>query len=88
VDRLWIWKEASKTFSAWLTSRSLWRRAKNDRFDRSSWKKEMVRVFYKEMWDHAEKSLIPNIFHPSFTFRGSLGPSLVGYEEFAGYVVG
>ena len=46
----------------------------------------MVRVFYKEMWDHAEKSLIPTIFHPGFTFRGSLGPSLVGYEEFAGYV--
>lgn len=48
--------------------------------------KEMVRVFYKEMWDHADKSLIPTIFHPGFTFRGSLGPSLVGYEEFAGYV--
>jgi len=39
-----------------------------------------------EMWDHADKSLIPTIFHPGFTFRGSLGPSLVGYDEFAGYV--
>jgi predicted ester cyclase len=48
--------------------------------------KETVRVFYKEMWDHADKSLIPTIFHPSFTFRGSLGPSLVGFDEFAGYV--
>jgi hypothetical protein len=48
--------------------------------------KELVRLFYKEMWVHADKSLIPTIFHPGFTFRGSLGPSLVGYDEFAGYV--
>lgn len=49
-------------------------------------RKELVRVFYKEMWDHADKSLIPSIFHPGFTFRGSLGPSLVGYGPFADYV--
>lgn len=48
--------------------------------------KEVVRVFCKEMWDHADKSLIPQLFHPGFTFRGSLGPTLVGYEEFGGYV--
>ena len=48
--------------------------------------KETVRAFYKDMWDHADKSLIPKIFHPGFTFRGSLGPTLVGYDEFAGYV--
>ena len=33
--------------------------------------KEMVRVFYKELWDHADKSLIPSLFHTDFTFRGS-----------------
>ena len=48
--------------------------------------KEVVRLFYKEMWDRADKSLIPNIFHEGFTFRGSLGPTLVGYDQFAGYV--
>jgi predicted ester cyclase len=48
--------------------------------------KEVVRVFYKELWDHADKSLIPKIFHPGFTFRGSLGPILTGYDQFAGYV--
>ncbi len=48
--------------------------------------KELVRVFYKELWDHADKSLIPAIFHPDFTFRGSLGPSLVGHRQFADYV--
>lgn len=49
-------------------------------------RKEVVRVFYKEMWDHADKLLIPKIFHPNFTFRGSLGPTLVGHDPFAGYV--
>ena len=39
--------------------------------------KEVVRVFYKELWDRADKSLIPRIFHDDFTFRGSLGPALV-----------
>ena len=48
--------------------------------------KEIVRIFYKDMWDHADKSLIPKIFHEGFTFRGSLGPTLVGHDQFAGYV--
>jgi predicted ester cyclase len=48
--------------------------------------KEVVRVFYKELWDHADKSLIPKIFHEGFTFRGSLGPTLTGHDEFANYV--
>jgi predicted ester cyclase len=48
--------------------------------------KKIVRVFYKEMWDHADKSLIPQIFHERFSFRGSLGPMLTGYDEFAAYV--
>lgn len=48
--------------------------------------KEVVRVFYKEMWDHADKSLIPQIFHERFSFRGSLGLTLTGYDEFASYV--
>lgn len=48
--------------------------------------KETVRKFYKEMWDHADIALIPEIFHPDFTFRGSLGPTLVGHSQFADYV--
>lgn len=49
-------------------------------------RKELVRKFYKDMWDHADVSLIPDIFHPDFTFRGSLGPTLVGHSQFAEYV--
>lgn len=48
--------------------------------------KEVVRVFYKEMWDRVDVSLVPQIFHPDFTFRGSLGPTLVGHEKFIAYV--
>src|SRR5215813_4453961 len=48
--------------------------------------KEIVRAFYKDMWDHADKRLIPKIVHQDFTFRGSLGPELIGHEQFAGYV--
>lgn len=49
-------------------------------------RKEVVRVFYKELWDRADTSLIPAILHEDFTFRGSLGPTLVGHAEFAAYV--
>jgi predicted ester cyclase len=48
--------------------------------------KEVVRVFFKELWDHADKTLIPSLFHPDFTFRGSLGAELRGHDQFAGYV--
>jgi predicted ester cyclase len=48
--------------------------------------KEAVRVFYKEMWDHANTTLVQQLFHPAFTFRGSLGPQLVGHQQFVGYV--
>lgn len=53
-----------------------------------SWthQKDAVRVFYKEMWDKADVSLVPRLFHPDFTFRGSLGPELIGHDQFIGYV--
>ena len=28
----------------------------------------------------------PRDLHPDFTFRGSLGPALIGHDQFAGYV--
>ena len=51
-----------------------------------SHQKEVVRLFYKEMWDHANTALVPEIFHSDFTFRGSLGSQLVGHAQFVGYV--
>ncbi|MBD1554473.1 ester cyclase [Pseudomonas typographi] len=49
-------------------------------------RKNVVRAFYKDMWDHADITLIPDLFHADFTFRGSLGPRLVGHQQFAEYV--
>ena len=51
-----------------------------------SQQKSVVEVFYQEMWNKADKSRIPEIFHDDFSFRGSLGPVLVGHDQFAGYV--
>jgi predicted ester cyclase len=48
--------------------------------------KNLVRKFYKEMWDHADTRLISDIFYEDFTFRGSLGPVLSGHRQFADYV--
>lgn len=48
--------------------------------------KNVVRVFYKDLWDKADLTLVPRIFHPDFTFRGSLGPVLVGHQQFGDYV--
>ena len=53
---------------------------------RLSVQKNVVRVFYKDLWDKADLSLVPEIFHPDFTFRGSLGPVLVGHQQFSNYV--
>ena len=42
--------------------------------------------FLQGIVDHADKRLMPVIFREGFTFRGSLGPTLVGHDQFAGYV--
>jgi predicted ester cyclase len=53
---------------------------------RLSAQKNMVRMFYKDLWDKADLTLVPRIFHRDFTFRGSLGPVLVGHRQFSDYV--
>lgn len=49
-------------------------------------RKNLVRIFYKDLWDRQDLSLVSHLFHPEFTFRGSLGPVLVGEEQFSQYV--
>jgi predicted ester cyclase len=53
---------------------------------RLSRRKQLIKLFYKEVWDKGDLSLVPQLIHPGFTFRGSLGPALVGYEQFSDYV--
>jgi predicted ester cyclase len=49
-------------------------------------RKEIVRTFYQEMWNKADISLVAGLMHADVTFRGSLGPQLVGPAAVAGYV--
>jgi hypothetical protein len=49
-------------------------------------RKEIVRTFYQEMWNKADVSLATGLMHADATFRGSLGPELVGPAAVAGYV--
>lgn len=48
--------------------------------------KSVVHKFYADIWNKHDKSAIPLLLMPDFTFRGSLGPSKTGHSEFAEYV--
>lgn len=48
--------------------------------------KNIIRRFYKDLWDKQDTSIIPALINPNFQFRGSLGPVLTGHSEFASYV--
>ena len=47
---------------------------------------QLVERFYADIWNRHDKSAIPELLCVDFTFRGSLGPSKVGHDEFASYV--
>lgn len=47
---------------------------------------QLVESFYADAWNRHDKSAIPKLLCADFTFRGSLGPSKVGHDEFASYV--
>jgi predicted ester cyclase len=46
----------------------------------------LVDRFYNEMWNRFDKSLLAEILTPTIRFRGSLGQTKVGYDEFGDYV--
>lgn len=48
--------------------------------------KNQVRRFYEEIWNANDISVIPEVLHENFTFRGSLGHEIRGYEGFIAYV--
>jgi predicted ester cyclase len=48
--------------------------------------REAVTAFYDRVWNRVDKTAIPELFHPDFTFRGSLGPTVTGHAAFADYV--
>lgn len=48
--------------------------------------KTVVQKFYADVWNKHDKSAIPALLQPDFTFRGSLGQCKTGHSEFAEYV--
>ena len=48
--------------------------------------KAVVHQFYADVWNKNDKSVIPLLLQPDFTFRGSLGQCRTGHFEFAAYV--
>ena len=48
--------------------------------------KNLVRKFYKVLWDNHNKEEMPSVLHENFTFRGSLGDEKRGHAGFAEYV--
>lgn len=48
--------------------------------------RRLVTRFYEEVWNRADTSAIPELFHPDCVFRGSLGAERRGHEGIADYV--
>jgi len=49
-------------------------------------RKQLVGLFYAEVWDKHDKSKIPSILHDDFAFRASLGPVRRGHAGFIAYL--
>ena len=46
----------------------------------------LIDRFYNEMWNRFDKSVFGEILDPKIHFRGSLGQTKVGFDEFGEYV--
>ena len=45
-----------------------------------------VKRFYNEIWNQHDKSVIPQVLHEDFSFRGSLGEEKRGHAGFIEYL--
>ena len=48
--------------------------------------KALVTRFYREVWEARAIDAVPELLHPEFRFRGSLGDETRGHAAFLGYV--
>ena len=46
----------------------------------------LIESFYNDMWNRFDKTVFAEILHPDIQFRGSLGQTKVGFDEFGDYV--
>jgi steroid delta-isomerase-like uncharacterized protein len=47
---------------------------------------KLVESFYARIWNAGDLTAVPDLLHPDFHFRGSLGAELHGHEAFKDYV--
>ena len=48
--------------------------------------RSLVKRFYYEVWNNANKTIAREILHPDFQFRASLGPETHGLDDFLDYM--
>lgn len=48
--------------------------------------RSLVKRFYYEVWNNANKTIAREILHPDFQFRASLGPETHGLGDFLDYM--
>ncbi|MDR0532836.1 MAG: ester cyclase [Verrucomicrobiales bacterium] len=48
--------------------------------------RKLVESYYREIWNERDKSRIPALLHPEFSFCGALRHQCVGYTAFESYV--
>ena len=48
--------------------------------------RRLICRFYDDLWNRFDKTVFPAILHPDIHFRGSLGQTKVGFDEFGDYV--
>jgi predicted ester cyclase len=46
---------------------------------------DLVHSFYDDLWNRWDDALVDAVLAPSFAFRGSLGTTTVGLDEWRGY---
>jgi hypothetical protein len=48
--------------------------------------KDLVKLYYEELWNKNKKEYIETLFDDNITFHGSLDINTVGKQEFANYM--
>ena len=48
--------------------------------------KRIVTAFYQELWSNADTSLVAGLMHQDVSYRGALGPPVIGHADMAFFV--
>jgi steroid delta-isomerase-like uncharacterized protein len=54
--------------------------------EQSDWNGQLVERFYRDLWNSWQIDLVDELVTTDFRFRGSLGTTLTGHEDFKEYL--